>query len=516
MTEPWELGLAAERDGFRAALGSLGFADDGELLRGPAPWQHPDGHEFTATVDMRLDGRFPFAPPIVQVVDPGVELELTFHRERDGALCLWSSDEPVEAAPWRDPDRLLQRIGGWLAQTAAGWPGDQDCDLERYLPRDERMVLYDRDALAGITGCVRTNLNSQARTVTITAEPRRPPLSQPKAKRGQRRRDQHLAWITDIGDPVRPIRDWDSLIAALGDDGATVDRLVRLGAIEFLLLHYRRHGQAGALALALALDPSHPPAFPAVRACESADTSVAARTLRAGPTAEALANRPVAIVGLGAVGSLLADLLYRSGVRRLTLIDPERLRPGNLIRHLAGNAFVGVPKVHAVKADLAALGLDVTTVTCEVRLLVTPAEAIDLLARHDLVIDATANARTTALLRWAAEQTGHPVVSVCLQREGAIARVDRFPLGDGEQHLAPVPSLPGSPPTECGCGDPVSLTPPAAVSAAAELGCRLALEQIRDHRRLPATLLHVLAAQDDPPYDRLGLLTAAPALAATA
>ncbi len=506
MTKPWELGLAAERDALRAALGSLGFADDGELLRGPVPWRHPDGRQPTATVDVRLDGRFPFAPPMVQVVDPGAELELTFHREPNGTLCLWGSDELVEAAPWRDSNRLLQRIGGWLAQTAAGWLGDQDCDLERYLPRDDRMVLYDREALAGMTGCVRTSTSRQAGTVTITAEGRKPPLSPPKARRGLQRRDQHLAWIADIGEPVRPIWDWDGLVAALGSYGATVERLVRLGAIEFVLVYYRRHGQAGALALAL--DPGHSPAAPTVHACESADTSTAARTLRAGPTADELADRPVAIVGLGAVGSFLADSLYRSGLRRLILLDPERLRPGNLIRHLAGDTFVGHPKVHAVKGHLSALGLDVSRVTCKTTRVATLAEAIGLLAEHDLVVDATADARATALLRWAAEQTGHPMVSVCLQREGAIARADRFPLGDDEQHLAPVPSLPGPPlPRERGCGDPVSLTPPVAVHAAAELGCRLALDQLHDDRRLPATLLDVLVAQDDPPYDRLGLLT---------
>jgi hypothetical protein len=514
MTEPWELGLAAERDAFRAALGGLGFADDGELLRGPVPWRHPDGRQLTATVDVRLDDRFPFAPPMVQVVDPGAGLELTFHREPNGMLCLWGSDEPVEAAPWRDPDRLRQRIGGWLAQTAPGWPGDQDCDLERYLPRDDRMVLYEREGLAGVTGCVRTSINRQAGTVTVTAERGRPWPSPPKAKRGQPRRNQHLAWVADIGEPVRPIWDWDGLVAVLSSDGARFDQLVRLRAVEFVLLHYRRYGPPGALALAL--DLRRPSADPVVRACESADTSIAARTLRAGPTAEELADRPVAIVGLGAVGSFLADSLYRSGLRRLTLVDPERLRPGNLIRHLAGDAFVGHPKVEAVKIQLSALGLDVTRVTCKATRIAMPAEAIDLLAEHELVVDATADARTTALLRWAAEQTGHPMVSVCLQREGVIARADRFPLGDGEQHLAPVPSLLGPAlPRERGCGDPVSLTPPVAVRAAAELGCRLALDQLRDDRRLPATLLDVLVAQDDPPYDRLGLLTAVPGSART-
>jgi hypothetical protein len=147
----------------------------------------------------------------------------------------------------------------------------------------------------------------------------------------------------------------------------------------------------------------------------------------------------------------------------------------------------------------------------------TPAEAVGLLAGHDLVVDATANARATAMLGWAAERTGRPMVSICLQREGAVARADRFPLRDGEQHLDPVPLLPGPPlPRERGCGDSVSLTPPVAVLAAAELGCRLALDQLTGDRRLPATLLDVRVAQADPPYDRIGLLTPADHLATSA
>jgi hypothetical protein len=347
VTAAWNPAQAAERNAFRAALGGLGFTDDGDLLRGPLAWRHPDGRQLTATVDVRLDHRFPFAPPMVQVVDPGAELELTFHREPNGNLCLWTSDEAVDAAPWRDPKQLLQRVCGWLVQTADGWPGDNDCDLERYLSRDDRMILYDLKALDDTTGCVRTSTDRQAGIITITGQKRRMSQSPQKAKRGLSRKDQHLAWVGDIGEPARPIWNWEGLVTALGDDGATVDRLVELGAVEFLLLHYQRHGQAGALGLAV--QRGRPATAPTVRACESADTSPSARTLRAGQNTGALADRPVAIVGLGAVGSFLADLLYRSGVRRLTLLDPECLRPGNIIRHLAGDAFIGSPKVHAVR-----------------------------------------------------------------------------------------------------------------------------------------------------------------------
>jgi len=98
------------------------------------------------------------------------------------------------------------------------------------------------------------------------------PQSPQKAKRGLSRKDQRLAWVGDIGEPARPIWDWEGLVTALGDDGATVDRLVELGAVEFLLLHYQRYGQAGALGLAV--QRGRPATAPTVRACESADTSL--------------------------------------------------------------------------------------------------------------------------------------------------------------------------------------------------------------------------------------------------
>jgi hypothetical protein len=76
---------------------------------------------------------------------------------------------------------------------------------------------------------------------------------------------------------------------------------------------------------------------------------VATRSLRAGPVAVELAEVKVAIVGCGAIGSFAADLLFRAGVRQLTLRDGERLRPGNVVRHLGGADQVGRAKTHAVR-----------------------------------------------------------------------------------------------------------------------------------------------------------------------
>lgn len=58
------------------------------------------------------------------------------------------------------------------------------------------------------------------------------------------------------------------------------------------------------------------------------------------------------LAGLGALGSVLADLWVRQGWGQWTLIDPDRLMPHNLCRHIAFDTFVGLPKVNIMR-DLA-------------------------------------------------------------------------------------------------------------------------------------------------------------------
>jgi hypothetical protein len=206
-----------------------------------------------------------------------------------------------------------------------------------------------------------------------------------------------------------------------------------------------------------------------------------------------------------------AELLYREGVRRLHLIDRQNLRPGNIIRHIAPPDLVGNPKAQAVKTVLERLGLDTEDVQISESMITTPDQALNLLNSSDLVIDATADERATALLCWAADATKRPMLTVCVQREGGIARADRFPLRNDEQHLLPVPQLLGPPQArERGCGDAVSLTPPSAVVAAAELAVEVARDELTLECALPASALRVLQPQPDAPYDRLITLVAAP------
>jgi molybdopterin/thiamine biosynthesis adenylyltransferase len=499
--------LAADRAALRRDLAARGFADDGEVLRGSVMWRTPDGRDATAVADITIPDRYPFGPPVVRLVDPGSPLEITFHHDLDGALCLWDTDEPVTERPWTDVDQLLRRAAGWLENTAAGWPGDEDCDLERYLPTsgEPGIVLYDHDAIRPLQGYLRTSAAQVPGVVTVLASVWSPPARPTKNRAGRGRKaaaspaPRHLAYAADLGPLSFPIRGWDDIAATVGDRARELRGFINQGSVELLLLWYRR-GQREA-ALAVAVQPGRPPTL---KSCEAADTSLAARILRAGVAAEELANKSVAIIGCGAVGSHVADLLYRDGIRHLNLADGQLLRPGNVIRHLAPPSLVGLPKAEAVKQILlsyelagdASDGIRASRSRVE-----TPSQALEILNCSDLVIDATADQRATAMLCWAAAITGRSMVTVCAQREGGIARADRFPLRSDEEHLPPIPETPHLVPVrERGCGDAVSLTPPSTVLVAAELAVELARDELAHSRALPATMLRVLSPQPDLPY----------------
>lgn len=71
-----------------------------------------------------------------------------------------------------------------------------------------------------------------------------------------------------------------------------------------------------------------------------------------GGASASLANKHVAVVGCGAVGSRVAEQLVLSGVGELTLVDPEVLEPDNLFRHVLGGEFCGRYKAQALAEAL--------------------------------------------------------------------------------------------------------------------------------------------------------------------
>lgn len=69
-----------------------------------------------------------------------------------------------------------------------------------------------------------------------------------------------------------------------------------------------------------------------------------------GRFAEMVVSQHVVIIGTGALGSSLAELLVRGGVTRLTLFDGDTLQAGNLVRHTLGLSDLLSSKASAVAA----------------------------------------------------------------------------------------------------------------------------------------------------------------------
>jgi molybdopterin/thiamine biosynthesis adenylyltransferase len=110
-----------------------------------------------------------------------------------------------------------------------------------------------------------------------------------------------------------------------------------------------------------------------------------------------LAEKSVGVVGCGSLGSKVAAMLVRSGVRRLTLVDDDVLFSANIARHELGAPAVGVHKVDALRARLIELAgtIDVTVR----RVALGGQESADstdsvmlALGACDVIIDATADA----------------------------------------------------------------------------------------------------------------------------
>jgi hypothetical protein len=109
-----------------------------------------------------------------------------------------------------------------------------------------------------------------------------------------------------------------------------------------------------------------------------------------------LAEKTVAIIGLGSVGSKIAVSLARSGVGNFILVDDDIFLPENLVRHQLTWPAVGFAKVKAVADTIQRVAPRARVITRQQRLAgqensEVVAATFDKIRAADLVIDATAN-----------------------------------------------------------------------------------------------------------------------------
>jgi hypothetical protein len=404
---------------------------------------------------------FPYRPPrAFPGADPD-ELDITWHTSPDGWMCLYT-DNDENSTPWTDIDSFLARVAEWFDQTEAGWPDDAPVmDADRYIRSEPTgaMLLYgDVDPLVGHY----VRLLPDNNMIVIKG------IEKPPARRKGGNRSRYAA-VRDVGELLRPVRTWDDVRALVPD----VDQLeddIRNRRINVVILRYTRAGRVAALPLRVAEVDDRIGIWVYGSASDADDV----RRYRSGPARSHLANKCVLVIGAGAVGSFTSDLLARDGVGHLTVTDWQLLTPGNVVRHLCGRSDIGRPKAQAVAAHIRqAYGTDSQSTVDAVTL---PAQALAAVAEHDLVVDATGSGSVTAMLHEAARIVGKTVLTVCVQNDGDVVRVDLLPPVHGDPLPRTSPARGRQPAFyEAGCGDPVSPTPPHAVVHAAALAARHAV-----------------------------------------
>lgn len=126
---------------------------------------------------------------------------------------------------------------------------------------------------------------------------------------------------------------------------------------------------------------------------------------------ERLSRAHVCVIGVGGVGSWIAEALARTGIGALTMIDADDVCVTNVNRQLpALTGTVGRPKV-AVLAERARLIAPECRIT-EVADFYTQSNAMELLAPpFDFVIDAVDRMNTKAHLIHSCRQRGLPVLT---------------------------------------------------------------------------------------------------------
>lgn len=106
----------------------------------------------------------------------------------------------------------------------------------------------------------------------------------------------------------------------------------------------------------------------------------------------------VIIFGVGGVGSWCAEALVRTGIGRITMVDPDVVVHSNINRQLpALHSTLGMPKVEAMAARLADINPNAEISAVQMRYS-AETEGLFNLADYDFVIDAIDSLADKALL----------------------------------------------------------------------------------------------------------------------
>ena len=154
-----------------------------------------------------------------------------------------------------------------------------------------------------------------------------------------------------------------------------------------------------------------------------------------------LTKSKVLIVGVGALGSTIAEMLVRAGITCIGLIDNDKLKVGNLVRHTLTINDIGKAKVTSLIERLSNLSPFANISGIEQKLQELNTNNIEAIQGVDVVIDCTGDDDVLHYLR-AIPWTNHPTflsVSIGLDARRLyllVSRRNKFPVSFLQRHVS--------------------------------------------------------------------------------
>lgn len=487
--------LEASRIQFMAQLKDAGFSatrSNDELLSGEVA-----GHK----VLIELPLGFPFVKPRVLPES----ITHARHQELNGALCLFPDDSSDSWMPFFEADVLLEKVASWFEAFEDGFPSggvSEPLDAHLYYESTQKLGVYGDDFVLpegsrlGSFGL--WTLNDHASLASglsssLAATPQvSPTLKERLTPRG---RPTPGVWTATSKEPAIATNLGALLDGVEASGGATKGDLLtaiqaKVGAkprspvllligiafpgVEsdnqwlFLQCRIPRNWRHNLEAISL---KAYAPA-PAGR------TQMAARV---GLTP--LTGKRCVLFGCGALGSLVAVGLAREGVAGFVLVDGDRLRPGNLIRHECGLTQVGMLKTGALKERIQQIAP--FSAIQEVQRTWDTGELASLLRDADFAVCATGSPAFEMLIDSLAADLGTPAMYMGAYNNAGLGRINLIrpgidPCLQCVSRLTQENSYPRLPSDqeivirEVGCNDFTTVARPVDLSAIASEAVRMA------------------------------------------
>lgn len=488
----------ASLDRFIADLVEAGFtpiSPNGRTFEGPL---HPALADETRATTMCIEIRdgWPFVHPAVRVdgLKPSVHLTGRY-------MCLWRQGD--DSYGWLRLETLNERIARW-AQRYRGRATEDDPVLDPQL----YWLPYNAELLATVE--LRGVPYGNGGSGDLRAERHGPVLK--IGTTGQLR----VRWY-GRDEMAHPPANLDMIAGSLKPDQAAnlrdeLEHLGRTGGADIVMVVWNTPaGEPNALVLGVSRERRGTPVKPEAYEVARIDPDTLLR--RAGPDAAMLADKLVVVFGQGAIGSHVTDVISRTGVGGLRLVDSEKVRPGDVVRHAVPREGVGLPKA-GVMAMLANgrspwLKAEPHVATW------SPDGVRALLAGCSLAIDAVNEESFTAQLSRITASAGPPLLSVALYRGGSVARarvhvLEGVPIHErtDSSRFPVIPPGPLEQPLiwETGCASPVNNAPPTAVASAAALAGRVAVDVLVGRQTGSFDFVEVYRPLGEKPFDAVGSL----------